>query len=151
MCKIIELDILNQDIQDQVLQLQQVSYRLEEVLIGFPIPHTKETADDLLASGDIFIGMSQDDELLGLVAFAADETTMDIHRVAVDPDYFRQGVATELLEFLFDAFPGISQFLVTTGASNIPAIRLYEKMGFHRLEDFEPAPGLIMTRLKRSN
>ncbi len=148
MPKIIELDILNRDIQKQLLELQRVSYRREEELLGFPIPRTEDTADDLLASGEVFIGMVQDGILLGFVSFAADETAMDIHRVAVDPDYFRQGVASDLLHFLFDAFEGLQRCFVTTGASNMPAIRLYEKIGFQITESFEPIPGLIMVRME---
>lgn len=148
MPKIIELDIVKQDIQEQLLQLQRVSYHREEELLGFSIPRTEDTAEDLLASGEVFVGMVQDGILLGFLSFAADETAMDIHRVAVDPDYFRQGVASELLQFLFDAFEDIKCFYVTTGASNTPAIRLYEKMGFRKIEDYQPVPGLVMTRLE---
>lgn len=147
MPKIIELDLQSEDIQEQLLQLQRVSYRQEEVLLGFRIPRTEDTVEDLLASGEVFVGMVQDGILLGFFSFAADETTVDIHRVAVDPDYFRQGVATELLEFLFEAFADTRYFLVTTGASNTPALRLYEKLGFRQTETFEPVPGLTMVRL----
>lgn len=149
MSKIVELDLESEDMINQLLRLQRVSYRQEELLLGFPIPRTEDTAADLLDSGEVFVGMVQDGDLLGFFSFAADETTLDIHRVAVDPDYFRQGVATELLLFLFEAFSGISRFLVTTGASNAPAIGLYEKLGFRIIESFEPVPGLIMVRMER--
>lgn len=148
MPKIIELDILNSEIQNQLLELQRVAYRREEELLGFLIPRTEDTADDLLGSGEVFVGMVQDGILLGFVSFAADETVLDIHRLAVDPDYFRQGVASDLLKFLFDAFEGLQRYLVTTGASNTPAIRLYEKIGFQITESFEPIPGLIMVRME---
>lgn len=147
MPKIIELNLQSEDIQKQLLQLQRVSYRQEEILLGFRIPRTEDTVEDLLASGEVFVGMVQDGILLGFFSFAADETTVDIHRVAVDPDYFRQGVATELLQFLFDAFGDIGCFIVTTGATNTPALRLYEKLGFKQTETFEPVPGLKMVRL----
>lgn len=150
MPKIVELDLLDAEVQNNILHLQRVSYRHEEELLGFPIPRTEDTAEDLLASGEVFIGMMQDGVLLGLLAFAADEEALDIHRVAVDPDYFQQGVATDLIQFLFDAFSTVRCCHVTTGALNAPAIRLYEKMGFRRVEDFEPAPGLVMTRMVRT-
>lgn len=150
MPKIIELDLYSEDTQEQLLRLQRVSYRQEEILLGFSIPRTEDTVDDLLNSGEVFVGMVQEGILLGFFSFAADESTVDIHRVAVHPDYFRQGVATELLEFLFDAFSGAQRFLVTTGASNTPALRLYEKLGFERTETFEPVPGLQMVRLVRT-
>lgn len=149
--RIIELDISDPVVQQQILQLQGIAYGLEEELIGFSIPRTDDTVEDLLDSGEIFLGMVQDDELLGLVSFAADEDTMDIHRVAVDPGYFRQGVASELLQFLFEVSGTVSRFLVTTGASNLPAIGLYEKLGFIKIETFEPVPGLRMCRLERND
>jgi len=149
MPKIMELDLQSEEMQKQLLQLQRVSYRQEELLLGFSIPRTEDTVEDLLASGEVFVGMVQDGILLGFFSFAADETDLDIHRVAVDPDYFRQGIASELLEFLFDAFSSIRKFHVTTGASNTPALRLYEKLGFRQTETFEPVPGLKMARLMR--
>lgn len=151
MPEIVELDILDKGILEQLLQLQRVSYRREEELLGFPIPRIEDTPDDLLASGEVFIGMIQDGDLLGFLSLAADETVLDIHRLAVDPDYFRQGVGSDLIQFVFDAFDTVQSFMVTTGARNIPAIRLYEKMGFVRTGDFEPAPGVVMTRFEMNS
>ncbi len=148
MPKIIELDILDSSTQSEILQLQRKAYALEEALIGFPIPRMKDTARELAASDEVFIGMVQDGVLLGMLSFTAEENRFDIQRVAVDPDYFRQGVASDLLQFLFDAASDVTRFRVHAGANNGPAVSLYEKMGFRTVGTIEPVPGLVMLRME---
>lgn len=148
MPKIVELDILNTTVQQDILALQRKAYALEEELIGFPIPRMHDTPEHLLASDEIFIGMVQDGTLLGMLAFTAEENALDIQRVAVDPDYFRQGVASDLIQFLFDAASDSVHFLVTAGAENTPAVQLYGKMGFYTVSTIEPIPGLIMLKMR---
>lgn len=146
--KIIELDIFDPKVQQEILSLQREAYALEEQLIGFPIPRMNDTPDELISSDEIFLGMIQDGILLGILAFTAEENALDIQRVAVDPGYFRLGVATDLIQFIFDAAADVSRFTVTAGAQNTPAVLLYEKMGFRTFRTLEPEPGLVMLRME---
>ncbi len=148
MSKIVELDIDNPSIQKDILKLQRKAYTLEEKLIGFSIPRIKDTAADLIASDELFIGMVQDGILLGMLAFSPEKNALDIQRVVVDPDYFRQGIASDLIRFIFDAAANISRFTVTAALKNKPAVMLYEKMGFRQFRTVEPEPGLIMLRME---
>ena len=54
--------------------------------------------------------------------------------VAVDPDYLRRGIATQLLERLFEltADDGRRGYTLEVRLSNLEAISLYEKLGFER-------------------
>lgn len=148
MPKIVELDIHDPSTQQDILELQRSAYTLEEQLIGFPIPRVNDTAADLTGSDEIFIGMVQDGILLGMLAFSPEENALDIQRVAVNPGYLRQGVASDLIRFIFDAAADFSRFTVTAGMKNTPAVRLYEKMGFREFRTVEPEPGLIMLRME---
>lgn len=148
MPKILELDIFDLKTQQGILSLQREAYALEEQLIGFPIPRMNDTSDDLISSEEVFLGMVQDGTLLGMLAFTAEENALDIQRVAVDPDYLRQGVASDLIQFIFDAVVDVSRFTVTACAQNTPAVLLYEKMGFRTFQTLEPEPGLIMLKME---
>ncbi len=47
----------------------------------------------------------------------------------VDPEHFRKGVASSLLDHVLTKRDW-TKAVVETGADNLPAIRLYEKFGF---------------------
>ena len=62
-----------------------------------------------------------------------DET--DMMNVAVHPDFRRQGIAEVLVSTLVEKLKEMRSHCLTleVRASNIPAITLYEKMGFHEI------------------
>lgn len=64
------------------------------------------------------------------IYLAADEG--EITNVAVDPAYRRRGIAESMVTKLMEAAAGegARQFVLEVRASNEPAIRLYEKLGF---------------------
>jgi len=57
-----------------------------------------------------------------------------VMNVAVDPDYQRRGIATRLLERLFEQTADDHRrgYTLEVRVSNHDAIRLYEKLGFER-------------------
>ena len=59
----------------------------------------------------------------------------DMMNVAVDPSYRRQGIAEQLIEKLIEGVKqkGAICLLLEVRASNAPAIRLYEKLGFSQV------------------
>lgn len=59
--------------------------------------------------------------------------TADIYSVAVSLGYRRKGVGKHLLEEFFSALPDeVNNVCLEVRESNIPAIKLYEKLGFER-------------------
>ena len=62
-----------------------------------------------------------------------DET--DMMNIAVCPDYRRQGIAEKLVDRLVEELKTIGSRALTleVRASNVPAISLYEKLGFHQV------------------
>ena len=85
----------------QVLTLQRESYLVEAALIGTAdIPPLNETLEQLQACDETFYGWESDGSLVGIISYKLAESVVDIHRLFVHPDYFRQGIARKLLSFI---------------------------------------------------
>ncbi|KOU21925.1 hypothetical protein ADK52_22780 [Streptomyces sp. WM6372] len=131
------------------------AYAVEADLIGFSeIPALRETLQELRAEPLRWAGALTDDgQLAAFVAWQhlAPGDDIDVHRMCVDPAWFRQGLASELVAHLLTEWMPSGDVLVSTGADNLPAVALYERLGFSRVGTSEPAPGLRMAefRLKR--
>jgi ribosomal protein S18 acetylase RimI-like enzyme len=118
-------------------------------LIGFDgIPPLHETLADLQQSEETFIGYYKDDILVGVLSYAILDTTLDIGRLVVHPDYFRQGIGKALVEFV-ETVSGIKQVIVSTGALNTPARQLYERLGYQLIEEVKLIEGLIIARYEK--
>ena len=72
------------------------------------------------------------DEFAGYVCFSCVIDEAEITRIAVRPSYRREGIATELIEFLKEYLSkkGCKTILLEVRASNIAAKSLYNKLGF---------------------
>ena len=72
------------------------------------------------------------DQVIGYVGSQTVIDESDMMNIAVHPDYRRQGVAEALVDSLSDALRlrGSKALTLEVRASNEPAIRLYEKLGF---------------------
>jgi ribosomal protein S18 acetylase RimI-like enzyme len=128
------LDITDPAVASTVLEIQRRSYRVEATLIGSAtIPPLTETADELRACGEIFLGAFVDDRLAGIVSWKYDGETIDIHRLAVDPAFFRRGIGVALVRAVLSAQPDARRAIVQTGAANEPAKVLYRGEGFVEL------------------
>ncbi len=134
----------------EIQRLQKQAYQVEAALIGFDgIPQLNESILEIQNSGETFIGYFNE-ELSGLIAYKVESQLIDIHRLAVSPAHFRQGIARKLIEHVLGDFPE-SEFIVSTGTLNAPARKLYEQYGFELTESFEPAPGVPCVKYYKKN
>lgn len=125
----------------EIQRLQKRAYQVEAELIGFDgIPQLNESILEIQNSGETFIGYFNG-VLAGFISYKAKGPLVDIHRLAVAPSHFRQGIARNLLEHLLGNFPD-SDFIVSTATLNEPARKLYETFGFKEQGSFEPEPGI---------
>jgi 8-oxo-dGTP pyrophosphatase MutT (NUDIX family)/GNAT superfamily N-acetyltransferase len=132
----------------EVLDLQRKSYRVEADLIGTDeIPPLKETFQELQDCGETFIGCYIEGVLAGAVSFKKEGEMLDIHRMMIHPDCFRRGIARKLIAQLEQI--GYSEMIVSTGAANTPAVKLYEKLGFVRQNDSVVGNGLVIANFKK--
>lgn len=125
------LDLTLPGTVDEVLGLQQAAYRAEAALLGFyDLPPLRDDGPSLLASDETFCGLFIDGRLAAMIAYRVEEGTLDIHRLAVHPARFRQGLARQLLLWVQAQPLHYGRMTVSTGRDNGPARALYEHMGF---------------------
>lgn len=144
-----QLDLMNHTLTEELLALQKSAYAIEAKLVGFPnLPPLHETVEELQTSGEIFYGYFVDGELAGAISYKIEEKTLDIHRMMVHPNFFRRGIARQLLELVL-ALPEIERAIVMTGAANQPAKKLYETFGFVEITQEMVVEGLMISRFEK--
>lgn len=131
-----------------IQKIQKPAYQVEAKLMGFEgIPQLNESVLEIQNSGETFIGYIEDD-LKGFISYTEENRLIDICRLVVDPEHFRQGIARKLLVFLLERFVGYD-FIVSTGSANTPAKKLYDSLGFIESRNFEVAPGIYCTEFQK--
>jgi len=152
MIQFMKLDLQDELTINELWTLQHKAYRLEAQLIGFKdIPPLMETRDMLRRSLETFYGcLSEDGEIMGAVATQEESPgKLTITRMMVDPEHFRKGIAGSLLNYVFDRYDHMEQFIVSTGKLNTPAVSLYRKHGFIEAGIEEVAPGVELIEFNR--
>jgi ribosomal-protein-alanine N-acetyltransferase len=91
-------------------------------------------ASELAKGTSICLGAFEGDRLVGYVVNSRYVDAWHVMNVAVDPDYQRRGIATRLLERLFELTGGDDErgYTLEVRVSNRSAIELYERLGFER-------------------
>ena len=127
-----------------------LAFSLLIVIVLFPITLT------LLTTG-IFKGAEFEDRLAGVIEItlskgtveSISKTTLEIDSLTVSPLFFKQGIASQLIEFVLQN-KVFKYAIVETAAVNQPAIKLYEKHGFRVFKQFIPDHGIEKVALKRN-
>ena len=91
-------------------------------------------ASELAKASSICLGAFDDERLIGYIVNSRYVDAWHVMNVAVHPDYQRRGIATRLLERLFDITRDDQRrgYTLEVRVSNTDAIGLYEKLGFER-------------------
>jgi len=100
---------------------------------AYPTPWSRSMfASELAKPTSICLGAFEGDELVGYVINSRYVDAWHVMNVAVDPDVRRRGVASALLERLFELTRGDERrgYTLEVRVSNDGAIRLYERLGF---------------------
>jgi ribosomal protein S18 acetylase RimI-like enzyme len=143
---ITELYIASEKVAEEILAVQIPSYSKEAELIGYDeIPPLMDTTGSLMVCGETFYGYLVEGKVAGAISYKREGNVVDIHRLIVHPDHFRQGIGQSLLQYVERVEAGAAKFVVATGTRNEPAKRLYLKNGFLAVREHEAAPGLYLT------
>lgn len=130
--------------------VQQSAYRIEASLIGFDkIPPLMETLEHLKLSKETFYGCFEQEELVGAISVEYSGDALVICRMMVHPDHFRKGIASRLIAYVLER-TNAEEYRVSTGTVNVPAVKLYESFGFVAYQSEEVAPGVEITKFRRS-
>ena len=86
---------------------------------------------------DLFLGAFLEDELIGCVIASCDGRKGWINRLAVLPDYRRQGIAQALLQAAETALKrrGVDVVGALIFEANVSSLNLFQKMGYTSHED----------------
>lgn len=129
----------------------QVAYPVEAELLGVAVadfpPLQRELAEFTTSEND-FYGYYADGELAGVIEVDDHGEVPHVQSLVVVPKFFRQGIASRLIEFVLAKFPA-ERHTVETGAANEPAIRLYRKFGFAVLYAYDTEVGIRKVRMER--
>ena len=114
-----------------VVTVQRAAYRVEADLIGYDrIPPLLESEEDVMALDLVILGVHDDGQLVGLAGYEVDDGVVEINRLAVDPRWFRRGIARALVKEIHARIPAAGRFVVSTGAANTPATTFYASLGY---------------------
>jgi len=102
---------------------------------SYPTPWSRSMfASEIAKPSSICLGAfeAESGELLGYLIISRYVDAWHVMNVAVDPEHQRRGVATALLERLFEltADDGRRGYTLEVRVSNTQAIALYERLGF---------------------
>jgi [ribosomal protein S18]-alanine N-acetyltransferase len=100
---------------------------------AYPTPWSRAMfASELAKPTSISLGAFEGDELVGYIVNSRYVDAWHVMNVAVDPDRRRRGIASHLLERLFELTLGDERrgYTLEVRISNDAAIRLYEGLGF---------------------
>ena len=91
-------------------------------------------ASELAKPSSICLGAFEGEQLVGYVINSRYVDAWHVMNVAVDPDYQRRGIATLLLERVFELTADDDRrgYTLEVRVSNAGAIQLYERLGFER-------------------
>jgi ribosomal-protein-alanine N-acetyltransferase len=120
-------------IEIRVLELSDLSAIEAIEQQAYPTPWSRSMfASELAKPTSICLGAFEGQELVGYVINSRYVDAWHVMNVAVDPEHQRRGVATALLERLFELTHDDERrgYTLEVRVSNEDAIGLYEKLGF---------------------
>ena len=125
-------------IAEQIHSVFQASYKLEAKLIQAQnFPPLKRTVEQIAQSNNVFIAMHEGRQLSAVIEMELASDVLEIHSLVVAPEFFRKGIAGQLLQHVF-SLGDFEKTLVETASKNKPAILLYEKHGFKEIKRWTP-------------
>ena len=133
-----------------MLKVQLPAYKVEAKLIGFDgIPQLKDDVQSIQASHENFIGYMSEDHLTAFLSYSESDSDYQICRLVVHPNFFKRGIARQLVEHFLNEIVKNKKVVVTTGADNFPAINLYKSFGFTFQKKLEVAPNFFIACFER--
>lgn len=143
-----QLNHSNEAVASQIYTVFQNSYKIEAMLIGtLNFPPLSRNTKNIADSTTNFYGFSVNGILAAVIEITYDNDHLHINSLTVEPSYFKQGIASKLINHVLTNH-NFSQATVETAVVNIPAIKLYKKHGFVEFKRFTPDHGIEKLAMK---
>lgn len=137
------------EISKKIRSVFRLSYQIEAKLLNAnDFPPLKRPLESYVNSSTEFFGYIKDGELAGVIEIENNNSFTDINSLVVSPSFFRQGIAKELLKFVFETFDS-NLFVVETGLENEPATELYKKFDFKEVKQWDTDHGVRKVKFER--
>jgi len=137
------------EIAKKIRVVFQASYKIEaKLLSAVNFPPLKRPLEKYLESNTDFYGYSKNKELVAVVEINSTKSDILIRSLVVHPNFFKQGIASALLKFVFDTFKS-DLFVVETGLANGPATKLYTKFGFIEVQQWDTDHGIRKVKFEK--
>jgi ribosomal protein S18 acetylase RimI-like enzyme len=136
--------LLNSDLitTKKIHSVFQSSYKIEAKLLNATdFPPLKRPLEDYLKSDNAFFGFLKNEVLAGVIEIIHTNSYTHIRSLVVDPLFFRQGIARKLMEHTLNNYNS-NLFVVETGVENGPASKLYKKLGFIEVKQWDTDYGI---------
>ena len=144
---ILKLNHKNPRTSEKIYAVFQVSYAIEaKILKVVDFPPLKRTITQFLNSKTLFYGYWKNKEIVGVIEIKNNNNSTHIQSLVVDPTYFRRGIASQLIRYLFNNYDS-QLFTVETGLANEPAIKLYKSFGFIEIKQWNTHHGIRKIKL----
>ena len=120
----------------------QLSYAIEaELLKAKEFPPLKRPLEAYSTSQNAFYGFLIEEELAAVIEIDHKTEAIHIQSLVVHPKFFRRGIAAKLIAFVFKTYNS-KVYTVETGLANAPACKLYEKLGFKEVKQYNAEHGI---------
>ena len=144
---ILKLNHKNPRTAEKIYAVFQVSYAIEaKILKAVDFPPLKRTIIEFLSSETQFYGYWENKEIAGVIEIKNNNNSTHIQSLVVDPTYFRRGIASQLIRYLFNNYDS-QLFTVETGLANEPAMQLYKSFGFIEINQWDTLHGIRKIKL----
>ena len=144
-----KLENKNLETSKKILSVFQVSYKVEAKLLNATdFPPLKRSLENYVKSNTEFFGYFKNKELAGVIEVDYNDSSTHICSLVVDPNFFRQGIAKKLMEFVFNTFDS-NLFVVETGLENGPATKLYKNLDFKEVKQWNTNHGIRKIKFER--
>lgn len=143
------LDHYSENVANEIYDVCQLSYKVEAGLVGVEnFPPLRRTQSQIQSSSSQFLGRRVGVDLAAVVEFTQGGDELSIDSLVVHPQFFRRGLASQLLQSLLVKVHWQTA-AVETAAANQPALTLYQKLGFTESKRWKIADGIEKVQLMR--
>lgn len=146
-----KLDNKDRVISQKIRAVFQKSYAVEAKLLNAKnFPPLQRILGNFLQSNTTFFGFLKNEKFAGIIEISEYHSHTHINSLVVEPQFFRQGIASKLMQYVIHKFDS-KRITVETGVLNTPACQLYKNFNFKEVMQWDTDHGVRKIRFERTN